>query len=890
MSERESSTPSKGDKSTSAVSSRKTSETFEKHQVDSRANEEAPRPAAIERYRRFKKTRLGTALVWSSRIIVGGSALLVALVAAIYFWHARDLPGFETLADYEPLQSTHLVTRDGEIVGELFKERRTVVPLDEMPQLLCDAFIAAEDERFYEHVGLDYFGIARALVRNVQAGEVREGASTITQQVVKTFLLSPERRFSRKFQEMILARRLEQNLTKDEILYLYLNQIYFGHGRYGVQEAAAFYFDKNVQDLELAEAAMLAALPRAPNLYSPRRHPHRALGRRAYVLRRMVEAEMVDEEVARKAASEPMKLAPLPTRRVGESYIEEVRRMLNNSLGSELLLGGGLTVEIAMDPHMQSAAERALAENLRAIDKRQGWRGPITRLDPLSMEAVTRRFDELVSIRSARGLDGLHIMDISTIDEWPREEDAPPPMRLIQPAPDTVAAGIVIDVEDDSVKVDLGGFIGLLRLSGMRWARAFNPEERTPAPQRPQEVLNKGDVVLVRIHESPSFENDGPLTPRHSATSGRSDEADEHVVNDKDERPLIDVTLEQHPMVEGALVAIDPASRSIRAMVGGYDMRRSHFNRATQARRQPGSAFKPFVYGAAIETRRLTNASIVLDAPEMFRDPWTGDTWRPRNYDGRFDGDMTLRRSLALSKNAVAVRIADTVGVDAIIDFARRSGIESQLPRFLPLALGAGEVTPLELVNAYSTLAASGTFEEPVLVHSVKDQDGAILFQHVPAAEQVVSEEVAFILTDLLSSVLTEGTGRSLNKLGRPTAGKTGTTDDRRDAWFVGYTAELVAGVWIGFDEPQPLGRAEYGGRAAGPAWLAFMQDSLDDSMIRAFDVPSTVQFVRIDPNEGLLAPPGHEGVYEPFLPGSAPTREVITDALSPIDFLIAEP
>ncbi len=830
------------------------------------------------------RSKLRSVLVWSARVGGGGLALVLLVAILTYLWHVRDLPGFETLADYSPLQSTRLVTGEGEQVGELFIERRTVVPFDEMPKLLRQAFIAAEDERFYEHVGLDYLGIARALIRNLQAGEVREGASTITQQVVKTFLLTPERRFSRKFKEMILARRLEQNLTKDEILYLYLNQIYFGHGRYGVQEAARYYFDKNVDELDLAEVALIAALPRAPNLYSPRRHPNRALGRRAYVLRRMLEADMVGEEEASEAAASPLELAPLPPRQIGESYIEEVRRLLDARLGSQLLLGGGLTVEVAMNPRMQAAAEEAVAENLRSIDKRQGWRGPITRLDPPSIEAVEKRFEQLASIRHGRGLPGPHLMDLSRIAEWDREEEGPPPMRLAAVQPDTVLAGVVVKTETNEALVNLGEAMARLKLSEMRWARPFGPEEQTAPPRRITDVFDEGDVVLVRLGEMSGQE----------AILGSDDdgEASGEKVADDDatKRALLDAKLEQHPMVEGALVAIDPTDRGVLAMVGGYDMARSHFNRATQARRQPGSAFKPFVYGAALESRRYTAGSTVLDAPEMFRDPWTGDVWRPRNYDGRFDGDMTFRASLAVSKNAVAVRLADSIGVDAIIDFSRRSGITSQLPRFLPLALGSGEVTPLELVNAYTTIAALGTRDEPVLVWSVEDNDGDEIFRHVPAPEAAISPEVAYVLTDLLTSVLTEGTGRSLDRLGRPTAGKTGTTDDRRDAWFVGYTADLVAGAWIGFDEPQPLGRAEYGGRAAGPAWLAFMREATGGVPPRAFEVPPGVQFVRIDPDEGLLAPPGHEGVFEPFLPGTAPTQEVETRALSPIDFLLAEP
>ncbi len=803
-----------------------------------------------------------------------GAAVAVALLAlvtgvCIHAYYARDLPGFESLEDYRPLETTRLVSRDGDVTGELFLERRTVVPLEEMPELLVQAFIASEDERFYDHVGLDYLGIARALLRNLRAGAVREGASTITQQVVKTFLLTPERRFSRKFREMILARRLEQNLTKDEILFLYLNQIYFGHGRHGVLEASRYYFGKDLNELDLSEISILAGLPRAPNLYSPRRHPHRALQRRGYVLRRMVEAGMVEQDAAETAADQPLALAPPPTRGAGESYIEEVRRMLDAHLGGELLLGGGLTVEVEMDPEKQEAAEKAVFDNLREIDKRQGWRGPLTHLDPITAKSIDQRFDELAGVQRGRGISGPFAYDLSRLHEWDRDEESIPPLRLAPVEDGLVLGGLVTEVSDEAALVELGDVLALVRLSEMQWARPFNPERATRAPQRVSNVVSSGDVVLVRL-------------------GGEAEDGADIVDDEDDDRPVLDASLEQRPLVESALVAIDPETRGVVAMVGGYEAIRGDFNRATQARRQPGSAFKPFVYGAALETADYTAASRVLDAPESFRDRWTGDTWRPRNYDGRFDGEMPIRESLARSKNAVSVRIADRIGVDSIMDFAHRCGITSRLPRFLPLALGSGEVTPMEMVNAYSTLAAGGVREDPVLVRSVRDRDGNEIFRHVAGTEQEVSADVAFILTDMLTSVLEEGTGRSLNRLGRPTAGKTGTTDDRRDAWFVGYTPELVAGVWVGFDEPQPLGRAEYGGRAAGPAWLAFMQSALDGAYSSPFLPPATVRFVRIDPETGLLARPGKSGRYEPFVPGTAPTKSA-DEMISPLDLFMMD-
>ncbi|MFW5879117.1 MAG: penicillin-binding protein 1A, partial [Myxococcota bacterium] len=566
------------------------------------------------------RRRLWTALSWALRIGAGGAIMGTVLLVGIFAWYSRDLPGFETLADYSPLQSTRLVTAEGELVGELFIERRTVVPYEEMPELLTSAFIAAEDERFHEHVGLDYLGIVRAMLRNLQAGGVKEGGSTITQQVVKTFLLTPERSYSRKLREMILARRLERNLSKEEILYLYLNQIYFGHGRYGVQEASRFYFGKDVSEIGLEEAAMLAALPRAPNLYSPRRFPDRALMRRRYVLRRLAETGVIDAETAADAAESPIELAPLPRASVGATYVEEVRRMLEARLGSELLLGGVQEVEVAMDPLLQRAAEEALAESLRAVDKRQGWRGPLTTLDEEARQSVRARFEELVEIRRSRGHEELLLWDISEIGSWEREEGAPPPVDFVRPEDGLVVAGVVSKVEATEAEVDLGGAGARLLLGETRWARPFGPDEHTPAPRNMHGVMEEGDVVLVRLED--------PGEPPEAGGERGATEAEDGLV--------FDAKLEQLPLVEGALVAVDPRNRDLVAMVGGFDPESSHFNRATQARRQPGSAFKPFVYGAAIDTRRYTAGSIVLDAPEMFRDPWTGQTWRPANYDGRY--------------------------------------------------------------------------------------------------------------------------------------------------------------------------------------------------------------------------------------------------------------
>lgn len=812
----------------------------------------APPPAKGGRLRR-----------WTKRLVLAGLGLglLGVLGLASAFWYySHDLPSFSTLEDYRPLETTRIVSRDGKVVGELFKERRTVVPFSEIPKVLVHAVVAAEDDRFFEHEGLDYAGILRAAVKNVLAGRVKEGASTITQQVVKTFLLSPERRFSRKFREMILARRLEQNLSKDEILYLYLNQIYFGHGRYGVEEASRYYFGKHVKDLSLGEAAILAGLPRAPAFYSPRRHPKAAKKRQRYVLGRMVANGFVTRAEADAAAKAPIVVVPLPEAPPGAWYVEEVRRRLEIELGPELLLGGGLTVDVAMDARLQAAAEKAVRENLEAVDRRQGWRGPLARLDAEATDAVRARFESLLEKRRSRDPDAPPVVwDLADLASWDREARKTPPVHLVRLEEGARPAGLVtaLDPKSDTAVVSLGELDVRLSLKDMRWARRFDLERHTDPPLAIGDVLEQGDVVRVRVTDA----GDPP-----------------------------EAVLFQRPEVEGALVAIDPRSRDVLALVGGYDPGDSAFDRATQARRQPGSSFKPFVYGTALDSGRYTPMSRVLDAPAVFRDPWNGSVWKPENAGGRYDGELALRTALARSKNVVSVRLVSDLGVDAVIDFARRAGIESDLPRYLPLALGAGEVTPLEEVNAYATLAAGGVRDRPALILEVRDRTGRVLRSHQPQPQQTLRPEVCYVLADMMTSVLKEGTARRLNHLGRPAAVKTGTANDQRDAWLVGFTPELVAGAWVGFDNPRPLGPSEYGARAAGPAWLAFMKSALEGTPQTWFDPPEGVTFVRVDPDTGLLARPGEKGRFEPFVSGTEPTRETPPEGHRAGELLLDDP
>jgi len=842
-------------------------------------------------------------------------AVATAVVALGFWLWTRDLPAFDTLQDYRPLVATRVLGSDGSEVFSFARERRTVVPFEQIPAVLKQAVLASEDARFYQHEGINYLAVLRCVARGVLSGGMRCGGSTITQQVVKTFLLSNEPRLKRKVKELVLAPRLEQNLQKDEILWLYLNQIYFGHRRYGVEEASRFYFGKPVSGLTLGEAASLAGTIQSPARLSPVTHPKAAKARQAYVLRRMAEEGYITPAQAEAEVARPIAVAPPEPERPGASYADVVRRYLDTRYGADRVDTEGLVVKVGMDPAAQRLAEAALEADLRAVDRRQGWRGPLLSLTSAQLDAALPSWRERLSAAAARGGQVL-VWDLASVDPDELEPgaegaqaDVQRMIRVRPLVPDGLYAALVTSVDDKHAVVDLGGATGSVPLSDLAWARKWNPQSATATPRSVKQVLAAGDVVLVRVVPAAT-------SPEAAARAGK---------------PL-QLSLGQQPRVQGALVAIDPATRQVRALVGGSLASRTGFNRAIQARRQPGSSFKAFVWGAAIESRRFTPATVVYDTPDLYRDPWTGKEWKPRNFEkDQFDGPMLLKGALAHSKNTVAVKLTDALGPDAVIAFARRMGIESDLPRNLTLALGTGEVTPLELTNAYASIAANGTFLPPAFVLEVSDRDGTVLETwqpptEIPAPRPVPAlaapadgaapaapgptqpmaaanegapppleftipasgtrPEVAFVLTDMLRGVVEYGTGVGAKALERPAAAKTGTAQEHRDAWFVGYTPELVAGVWIGFDDHGPLGPRETGAGAALPAWLAFMKGTLDGTPSREFVAPEGVQFARIDPATGLLAaePQPGQAEEEPtsFLSGTAPTEAVSARPVSP--------
>ena len=814
--------------------------------------------------------------IWMRRIVIAvlASAILGALLFVVgLVVLSRDLPAIRTLADYQPRQATVVYGRGGEVVARFAKERRTVVPFDKIPKVMVDAVISAEDAEFFEHTGIDFMGIARCAIKNVLRGRAVCGASTITQQTVKTFFLTSEKKLIRKLKEMILAKRLEEALTKEEILYLYLNQIYFGHGAYGVEAASRVYFGKSVSGLKVEEAALLAGLPQSPSRLDPYRHSERAMKRRAYVLDRMHEQRKISDEQLVAAKNSALELDWNSSETSLDSnnhYAAHVRRILEAIVGKERLESGGLKVYTGVDPRLQATAEQGLRKGLRALDKRQGWRGPILHLERNELKETLRL---LVARRSASAqkLNGKRksggeataaepatVWDLGPL-ESKRKAKTPEAVaaaaRLPRFAVGTTYGGVVTKVDDarKEARIDLGGVQIVLPLrTGLSWARQFNIHTYTQRPKKPSAVLKVGDIVLAKAT--------GPYKSKKKDSDPAS--------------PTYLGTLEQTPKVQGAVVSIDPQTREVRALVGGYGLGAGTFNRAVQAKRQPGSTFKPFVYAAAFETEKYTPISICLDAPRVYRDPWTGKSWKPQNYGGTFSGEITLRKALTLSKNLCSVALIDKVGVDPVLDMAKRAGISTALPRNLTLALGSGDVTPLEMVNAYGTLAASGRVAAPIFVRKVVGPDNEVLFETKATTKQTIRPEVVYLTTSLMQSVVQDGTAKRVKQLERPVAGKTGTTNESRNAWFVGFTPDLVAGVWVGFDNNDPLGPYETGGRAAIPVWLELMTEAMKDAPPQEFVPPANVVFALVDPKSGQLAPPDSEGALnEPFIQGTEPTE-----------------
>ncbi len=886
------------------------------------------------------------------RILLWGSVLLSLGAAVGGFWFyttfLRDLPDLKSVRDFRPALASQVLDRHGVPIGEYFNERRYIADLPDIPEHTRLAFVAAEDQNFFEHAGIDYVAIVRAAWVDVRAGEIKEGASTITMQLVKQMLLNPERKFRRKIREMILAKQIEGRFSKDEILYLYLNQIYFGHGAWGIGEAARSYFGKHVRELSVSESAMLAGLPQRPSEYSPFRDPVAAEKRRRSVIRRMHSMGAIDDEGFAEAMADVPVLAPdepNPDYQASRYFTEEVRRYLYDQLGGDVVLEGGLVVETTIDLALQHAAVDAIEAGLIAHDHRYGYRGHLRRvaakdieaeilklaaendllpkdeeprdgepLEPLEEEALLAATaadtDEGVSaeeeLEEEEGLD-LAVDAEDELEGGTEEgvegEDLEPELPQI-PADEPVT-GVVISVDRKAETARVAFAPGLeaeVYLADVDWARKPAPERRPWAVSHIRDIFVKGDVAKFTLLAGGESKAPYPEEPKPIESKNAEEEPDA-----EPDQPTPRVALYQVPEVEGALLSLESKTGDVLAMVGGRDPVHSEFNRATQAQRQPGSSFKPFIYGAAL-SRGYTPVSIIYDRPIVVEDSDSGFVWRPRNYSRHFFGPMPMRRALAKSVNNATVHLFRDVGVDYVIDYARRIGIQSPLTRDLTLALGSSGVNLMELTSAYAVFPNGGRRVVPRFITKVTDRDGNVLLEDVALGnppppvlkpldnsndadegaddsdgypdgeilptDQIVSEAEAFLMCDMMKAVVNEGTGRGVKRLGGNLGGKTGTTNDQADAWFMGFSPDITTGVWVGYDSVKRLGWGETGAKAALPIWRDYMQAALASRPIRDYDPPDNIVYQRVDPETGLLADASTVGAYfQPFLDGSAPTE-----------------
>ncbi|MFN3826193.1 MAG: penicillin-binding protein 1A [Micavibrio sp.] len=766
---------------------------------------------------------------------LGMLGLLAGVGVAIYAisYYGQDLPDYSQLKEYEPPVLTRLYAGDGRLMAEYAKEKRVFMPIETMPDLLKKAFISAEDQNFYVHEGVDFIAIARAAILNTVQGGRPKGASTITQQVAKNFLLTNEVSYERKIREALLAFRMEKALSKDRLLELYLNEIYLGEGSYGVAAAALNYFNKPLEDLSIEEMAYLAALPKGPNNYNPERHLQAATDRRNWVLGRMQVDGYITEEQAREAMARPLTVNRSDTKTVDAPYFaEEVRRQLSQKYGEQSLYGGGLAVRTTVDPVMQETAKRALRNGLMAYDRRWGWRGPLETLPSLDNWQ-----DTLAKYKKPEAM----------LESW--------------------VMAVVLDVSVD--QADLGfadGARGVLPLKNVSWAKKRLKEGGfTGEPTSVKQVVGKGDIIMVEAAPEEGSKNT--------------------------------YALRQIPRVNGALVALDPHTGRVLAMQGGWSHRQSVFNRATQAKRQPGSAFKPFVYLTALE-QGFTPATLILDAPIVIDQGPGMPKWRPSNYKGEYYGPTTLRVGIEKSRNLMTVRLANHMGMDAIIDTVKRFGVVEHMEPHLSYSLGAGETTVLQMTTAYAQLVNGGKKITPTLIDRIQDRQGKTIYRHderpcencgpmmewnkqytpvIPDnREQLTDPRYAYQMVSILEGVVQRGTAARLKALGYPLAGKTGTTNESKDTWFVGFTPDLVVGVYVGFDSPESLGKKETGSSLSLPIFQEFMETVLKDVPPTPFRVPPGIKQVQINAATGALASAGDEKViWEAFLPGNEPSQQM---------------
>ncbi len=774
------------------------------------------------------------------------TATIIGLIAAVgvgvFIWQqAQDLPDHATLEKYEPPIMTRLHAVDGSLIAEYANERRLFLPIQAVPASVIQAFLSAEDKNFFQHGGIDPTGIARAVWTNIEnfGRNIRpQGASTITQQVAKNFLLTNETSLNRKIKEALLSVRIEQTFSKEKILELYLNEIYLGLGNYGIAAAALNYFDKSVHELTISEVAYLAALPKAPNNYHPFRQPERAIERRNWVIDRMAENGYVSREEAEKQKAMPLGVTARGSRAhvyTAQYYAEEVRRVLYEKYGGKGLYDGGLSVRTALDPQLQEMAKKSLSSAFVKFDEGRGWRGAVKNV-PLG-EDWGKALSDVPAVSDAGW--SLAIVLAKAEGGW---------QIGLQPGREATGA-----VKSERV-------IANLPAEGMKWAKWASGATR---PEGQKDALAVGDVVYVEALK----DKDG------NTREGQ-------------------FRLRQIPEISGAICVMDPYTGRVLALVGGFSYEQSEFNRATQALRQPGSAFKPFLYAAALDNG-YTPSSVVLDAPVEVEQGGGQGVWRPENYSGEFYGPQTLRFGIEKSRNVMTVRLAQDMGMPIISEYARRFGVSDDLPPFLSMALGAGETTLVKMVSGYSIFANGGKKVTPSLIDRVQDRYGRTIYKHderdcqgckaddwrgqqpptlVDQREQVLDPLTAYQITSMMEGVVLRGTATVLRQVGKPVAGKTGTTNDYKDSWFVGFTPDLAIGVYVGYDKPRPMGRGTTGGELAAPIVGDFLKMALHDKPAVPFRVPAGIKLVRINAQTGMRAGPGDQRVIlEAFKPGTAP-------------------
>ena len=770
------------------------------------------------------------------------SSIFIFLFAGFFliifiFWNfVFDLPDHEQLINYEPPMLTRVYASDGRLISEYAAEQRSYVPIDSIPPLIIDSFLAAEDKNFYDHIGIDFTGIIRALKRNINNITGRpEGASTITQQVAKNFFLSREISYKRKIKEILLALRIEQTLSKNKILELYLNEIYLGYRSYGVAAASLNYFNKTLDELTITEAAYLAALPKAPNNYHPIRKKKAAIGRRNWVIKRLLQEKIINKDQAIEAKNSELTVIKRDEFKTVEAryFLEEVRRALVDSYGNEGLYKGGLTVRTSLDPRLQKIADIILKKGLVNYDIRHGWRGPLAN----------------INIKETNWKKDLALIDVP--EEFPNWK---------------VAVVVLLDNLGANIIFDNGDY-GRITIEDLKWARKWREEQKVGPPiKNPNEVLAVGDIIYVE-------------------QASKSEESLEY-------GELQLYKLRQFPDVNGAIVALDPHTGRIFAISGGISFNKSEFNRATQAFRQPGSSFKPFVYLTALEKGYPPNLKI-LDAPFVIDQGADLGKWNPANYTKKFYGLSTMRLGLEKSRNLMTVRLAQMIGIDSIVNQAKKLGISDNYSAVLSMALGAGETTLLRLTTAYAMLVNGGKKIETSMIDRVQNRNGKTLVKHdnriclncaqaewdsnlqpqiIDNRDQLIDPVNAYQVVSMLRGAVTRGTGKKVSVIKKPLAGKTGTTNDSNDTWFIGFSPDLVVGIFVGFDTPKTLGPRETGASVASPMFRDFMQLALDQSDVRPFRIPSRAKLIKVNLNTGNIARKSDKNVIlETFYPGTEP-------------------